>query len=166
VAENLDAARTGIIRPVGAVLAEPHDEWIESRRYLGLDVLTRSGAVPATSAESISQSTTPALTALTAPNGPRDQENIYTPLAWARLVGDAVAVGLSMSWWGGWGSLAEASVAVRVRPRAALFGGLPGSKGHVGGLPDSGVQDFRVGGATCVDHRLDGAADCSDECTD
>jgi putative transposase len=63
VAENLDAARTGIIRPVGAVLAEPHEEWIESRRYLGLDVLTRSGAVPATSAESTSQSTTPALTA-------------------------------------------------------------------------------------------------------
>lgn len=33
-----------IIRLVGAVLAEQHDEWIEGRRYLGLDVLTR--AVP------------------------------------------------------------------------------------------------------------------------
>jgi len=27
------------------VLAEQHDEWIEARRYLGLDVLTRSRAV-------------------------------------------------------------------------------------------------------------------------
>ncbi|MFC3961226.1 IS256 family transposase [Nocardia jiangsuensis] len=36
--------RTAIIRLVGAVLAEQHDEWIEGRRYLGLDVLTRSRA--------------------------------------------------------------------------------------------------------------------------
>lgn len=34
--------RTAIIRLVGAVLAEQHDEWIEERRYLGLDVLARS----------------------------------------------------------------------------------------------------------------------------
>jgi putative transposase len=27
---------------VGAVLAEQHDDWIEGRRYLGLDVLARS----------------------------------------------------------------------------------------------------------------------------
>jgi putative transposase len=27
---------------VGAVLAEQHDEWTEGRRYLGLDVLSRS----------------------------------------------------------------------------------------------------------------------------
>jgi hypothetical protein len=27
---------------VGAVLAEQHDEWIEGRRYFGLDVLQRS----------------------------------------------------------------------------------------------------------------------------
>ena len=31
-----------MIRLVGAVLAEQHDEWAEGRRYLGLDVLTRS----------------------------------------------------------------------------------------------------------------------------
>ena len=34
--------RTALIRLVGAVLAEQHDEWTEGRRYLGLDVLTRS----------------------------------------------------------------------------------------------------------------------------
>ncbi len=31
-----------LIRLVGAVLAEQHDEWTEGRRYLGLDVLARS----------------------------------------------------------------------------------------------------------------------------
>jgi hypothetical protein len=36
--------RSAIIRLVGAVLAEQHDEWIEGRRYLGLDVLSRSRA--------------------------------------------------------------------------------------------------------------------------
>jgi len=34
--------RDSLIRLVGAVLAEQHDEWCEGRRYLGLDVLTRS----------------------------------------------------------------------------------------------------------------------------
>lgn len=34
--------RDALIRLVGAVLAEQHDEWTEGRRYLGLDVLTRS----------------------------------------------------------------------------------------------------------------------------
>jgi putative transposase len=29
---------------VGAVLAEQHDEWAEERRYLGIDVMTRSRA--------------------------------------------------------------------------------------------------------------------------
>jgi putative transposase len=35
-------ARDSLIRLVGAVLAEQHDEWCEGRRYLGLDVLARS----------------------------------------------------------------------------------------------------------------------------
>jgi putative transposase len=35
-------ARDALIRLVGAVLAEQHDEWTEGRRYLGLDILARS----------------------------------------------------------------------------------------------------------------------------
>ena len=34
--------RTSAIRLIGAVLAQQHDDWIEGRRYLGLDVLARS----------------------------------------------------------------------------------------------------------------------------
>jgi putative transposase len=54
-----------VISLVGAVLAEQHDEWIESRRYLGLDALTRSRAVVTSSDETTTQhpTTTPALTA-------------------------------------------------------------------------------------------------------
>jgi transposase-like protein len=33
--------RDALVRLVGAVLAEQHDEWTEGRRYLGLDVLAR-----------------------------------------------------------------------------------------------------------------------------
>jgi putative transposase len=34
--------RTTLIRLVGAVLAEQHDEWTEMRRYIGLDILAKS----------------------------------------------------------------------------------------------------------------------------
>ena len=34
--------RDSLIRLVGAVLAEQHDEWTEMRRYVGLEVLARS----------------------------------------------------------------------------------------------------------------------------
>ena len=53
--------RNSLIRLVGAVLAEQHDEWAESRRYLGLDVLSKSRAINDTPTE---QEATPA--ALTA----------------------------------------------------------------------------------------------------
>jgi hypothetical protein len=43
--------RASIIRLVGAVLAGQHDEWVEGRRYLGLDVLARARAVDTTTEE-------------------------------------------------------------------------------------------------------------------
>lgn len=56
--------RAAIIRRVGAVLAEQHDEWIEGRRYLGLDVLARSRATSPTETDPTQQEEpTPALTA-------------------------------------------------------------------------------------------------------
>jgi len=39
--------RDSLLRLVGGVLAEQQDEWTEGRRYLGLDVLTRSRTRPA-----------------------------------------------------------------------------------------------------------------------
>jgi transposase-like protein len=56
--------RTALIRLVGAVLAEQHDEWIEGRRYLGLDVLARSRNDNTTdSGTESTEEVTPALTA-------------------------------------------------------------------------------------------------------
>jgi putative transposase len=45
--------RDSLIRLVGAVLAEQHDEWAEGRRYLGLDVLARSRTTPAPDAAEV-----------------------------------------------------------------------------------------------------------------
>ena len=56
--------RTALIRLVGAVLAEQHDEGIEGRRYLGLDILTRSHSNrPAQTVTEPTEEVTPALTA-------------------------------------------------------------------------------------------------------
>jgi putative transposase len=55
-------ARDALIRLVGAVLAEQHDEWTEMRRYIGLDVLAKSRM--ATTPPSTTEEVT--LTAITA----------------------------------------------------------------------------------------------------
>jgi putative transposase len=49
--------RDALIRLVGAVLAEQHDEWTEGRRYLGLDVLARSRIRPVTGTDTDSAAT-------------------------------------------------------------------------------------------------------------
>jgi transposase-like protein len=56
--------RASIIRLVGAVLAEQHDEWAEGRRYLGLDVLAKSQTVGAAVEEVSNELST--ITAITA----------------------------------------------------------------------------------------------------
>ena len=43
--------RTALIRLVGAVLAEQHDEWTEMRRYIGLDILAKSRLTAADNTE-------------------------------------------------------------------------------------------------------------------
>jgi putative transposase len=60
--------RNALIRLVGAVLAEQHDEWIEGRRYLGLDVLSRSriSSTTGTTTEPTEVTTTGELQALSA----------------------------------------------------------------------------------------------------
>ena len=56
--------RDSLIRLVGAVLAEQHDEWTEGRRYLGLDVLARSRVTLAPNAAEVTpDSDLPALSA-------------------------------------------------------------------------------------------------------
>jgi len=55
--------RTSIIRLVGAVLAEQHDEWAEGRRYLALDVLSRSRLTAVPDPQEVNSPQLPALSA-------------------------------------------------------------------------------------------------------
>ena len=60
--------RDALIRLVGAVLAEQHDEWTEGRRYLGLDILARSRITlaPASTSTGTEVATTSDIPALSA----------------------------------------------------------------------------------------------------
>ena len=55
--------RNSIIRLVGAVLAEQHDEWAEGRRYLALDVLGRSRLTAVPDNQEVNPPQLPALSA-------------------------------------------------------------------------------------------------------
>ena len=55
--------RDALIRLVGAVLAEQHDEWAEGRRYLGLDVLARAQDLGTTTEEVTAEQTLQAIAA-------------------------------------------------------------------------------------------------------
>ena len=55
--------RDSIIRLVGAVLAEQHDEWTEQRRYLGLETLTKARRVGGPEPEEVTEPDLQALTA-------------------------------------------------------------------------------------------------------
>ena len=58
--------RDAVIRLVGAVLAEQHDEWAEQRRYLGVDLLTRCRAALTTTLSPMEVTTPTMISALSA----------------------------------------------------------------------------------------------------
>ncbi len=72
--------RASIIRLIGAVLAEQHDEWADGRRYLGLEVLAKSRMVLITTVTAEERRTRhPTQSAPSAPDQTtRDHASSYT----------------------------------------------------------------------------------------
>ena len=71
-------ARDALIRLVGAVLAEQHDEWTEGRRYLGLDILARSRLTVAPASTSTTLQVTPTATSRRSAPKPETKDHAST----------------------------------------------------------------------------------------
>ena len=81
--------RDAMIRLVGAVLAEQHDDWAEGRRYLGLDILVRARLTKITNADIKINNDTPK-EARPPPHSPHrvppriTNDRLLTPPPWTR----------------------------------------------------------------------------------
>jgi transposase-like protein len=90
--------RRSLIRLVGAVLTEEHDEWTEMRRYIGLEVLRQSRLTLVNGdAEIVEEEVLPAITTIScnigscgAASGTKIKEaNRPSPGGWVTMVGAA-----------------------------------------------------------------------------
>jgi len=75
--------RGSIIRLIGAVLAGQNDEWADGRRYLGLEILTKSRLVHITNDE---EETTETLGAISAqPDNDESRDVVHHPAGLDRI---------------------------------------------------------------------------------